>query len=529
MRKFLLIICNILFIVPSVVAAEVEQAVDDTVASSVEGIHPYKTVSNLSNEFTHWSLTFEGGINMIDGDFQQPNITIIPRTRVRPSGAFSVTYDFTPIWGLTGMYTYAPYGVMQKETDTWLLNGQMHIMNLLINFDLIDAWFPNRKTDIFSLYFLGGLGLAVYNCDYTANGGTAVKPRADGKYNMAGAVSLGVAAEFNVGRSVGLGLKGLYHIFTSDLIDTRIRGANNDCMEYASLYLRWKIAAKKKNHKRNYSNDAFATLANSTPRKPQKDTLVVLTKDTLIQRDTMIVINEPQIVPAVECYYLYFKNNSYKLTEEGLQIIQQAADRLLSDSATCFVVTGYCDHTGSAEYNQSLGLNRANRVIKELTTVYGIDASRLVAVSKGRVSNVNSQYGPNRRVELRVCKREDLPQSPVSNTNSTISKPISTAVESPNKTEEGVDIIATVLASHDVLSKVTTTEITTFARISRKYYGNTYCWPYVYAANRGIVMGNNPDKLIRGAQLVIPKLSEVEISSATPETVSAMLAVIQAQ
>ncbi len=541
MRKFLLVIFSALLFVPSVVAAEAEQALNDTV-KPVEGIHPYKTVSNLSDDFTHWSLTFEGGINMIDGDFQQPNITIIPRTRVRPSGAFSVTYDFTPVWGLTGMYTYAPYGVMQKETDTWLLKGQMHLMNLLVNFDLIDAWFPNRQKDIFSLYFLGGLGLAVYNCDYTVDGVTAT-PRGDGKYNMAGAISLGAAAEFNVGRSVGLGIKGLYHIFTTDMIDTRIKGANNDCMEYASLYLRWKIGAKKKNHERNYSNDDIfkerkQNDLDSLLRQPrQKDTLYISSKDTLvmIERLETAPVQVEHHIAADQRFYVYFDNNSARLTEDGLKVIQQAAARLAEDDALCFEIIGYCDNTGSEQHNKALGQRRAERVAKELTRVYKIEDERLLAVSRGRIENVNAAYSPNRRVELRICSREELQQLrekeniPVLKENPTVADPVEQPVSaSAEKPEEVVDVTKAVLVPHATLATVTSDSRTTFARLARKYYKNVYCWPYIYAANYKLVKGN-PDFLRQGVRVVVPQLSEAEIKAANQQTEAQMVKIIANQ
>ncbi len=495
--------CGICLLMPFAASAEVSDA--DT---TKVGVHPYKEVTPLSEEFAHWSISVGGAINMIDGDFIQPNITIIPKTRVRPSGTFELTYDFTPTWGISGLYSYAPYGIKQKETNDWLLQGQIHTLELLVHYDLIDAWFPQRKTNIFSLYFLGGLGLGFYNADYVI-GESTKNPRTDGKYAMAGIVSAGLAAEFNISRSLALGAKGLYRMTTTDMLDTKPQGTNNDCMEYASLYLRWKIEASKKNHKRNYTNDDVLAALITPPAPPQKDTVCIITKDTIIIEQEPVVVKENK----TDRFYVYFDNDKYNLKEEALQVIQQVADQLAEDSTLSLEIVGFCDHPASDEYNQTLSENRANRVAKEFEEIYNISANRLFATGQGRILNVKNSYGPNRRAVLRLCSKEELDE-------------LRQAQPQEETQVEEVPVVD-VEKKRDILATVVSEELTTFARLANKYYDNPYCWPYIYAANKKVVMNNQPDLIMRDVEIVIPVLTQAEIEAANESTVKEMVATIQ--
>ncbi len=428
MRKWFLLTCCIGMLIPSMtVAAQTEDTSKKSARSSsqskTEAVHPYKYKSNITNQFTHWSLAFEGGISLFDGDFAQKNI--LPASGIRPSGALSLTYDFTPVWGLSLQYAYNPYGVKAKEANDWILQGQMHLAELFLNFDLVDAWFPKRKTDIFSAYLLAGAGVGFYDAEYF--GELEGDKYAKSKATTAPVVSLGLAAEFNVSQSIGLGLKGLYHIATTDVLDTKIEGSNNDIMESVSLYLRWKIGANKKNHPRNYADDnALRNLIDlqsnkgGAARKAQKDTVVVYHRDTIVaqgagQWKTQEVeaavkqqLQAHHLLSAAQSYYVYFSTNSETLSASSLQTIQQVADRLAAEPELCLEIVGYCDNTGSAKYNELLGKKRAERVVRELTRVYKVDAGRLVTISGGQIDNVKSAYGPNRRVELRLRSQEEI-------------------------------------------------------------------------------------------------------------------------
>lgn len=56
------------------------------------------------------------------------------------------------------------------------------------------------------------------------------------------------------------------------------------------------------------------------------------------------------------------------------------------------------------------------------------------------------------------------------------------------------------------MTTVVVNEATTLAKLARKYYGNTHCWVYIFAANRDHL--SNPNKVPVGVELIIPEVSE---------------------
>lgn len=501
MRKTILL-CTLLLatlLMPAVAATKADKA------DQPQGIHPWKQTPNLSDQTAHWSISLEGGLSLMDGDFKQKDMTIIPHTKIRPMGGIGVEYSFNPMWGLGLYYNYINYGVkLQEHKDDWTLFGHMHMGEIMVSFDLMDAWFPARKTDIFSLYFLAGGGLAFYNADYKDwETGETLHPRSDGKYDMTGVIGLGLHAEFNIAREWAIGLKGVYNIFIVDNIDAKEQGMNNDCIEYATLNLRWKINGNKKNHVRNYSSQRTLGLQRraqkeaANPTTPQKDTVVIEHRDTIVivEQSTArqaaantTVVREDR--PQTNIAYAYFEVDKAELNDNSLIAIQQIAHRLQEDTTLYVEVSGYCDNTGSEQYNERLGQKRAEAVTKELIEVYGISEDRFLPVSKGRVKNVKKAYGPNRRVEMRLTTKDDLQQL-------------------REQYRERKQRTAGETADSEWLDEVRVTGNATLSSLARRYYNNVNCWAYIYDSNRQTL--KNPDMLREGMLLRIPRLTEEQM------------------
>ena len=49
----------------------------------------------------------------------------------------------------------------------------------------------------------------------------------------------------------------------------------------------------------------------------------------------------------------------------------------------------------------------------------------------------------------------------------------------------------------------------TLSKLARKYYNNTFCWVYIYIANRDQL--NAPTDLQEGMEIMIPELTEEEL------------------
>ena len=312
-------------------------------ADSTEmGVHPYKETANLAWETTGFSLLFHGGVNFWLGDY--------PTDEGRftnfgyPTAGLNLEYNFTPMWGIGLGYSFAMPQVKYsgdalgafRNTDGSALSvpkgdlmyrGQMHRGQVYLTFDLINAWFPRAWTDVFSLNVFAGFGGALYKNSVSFNDFQSINP--DGTHSDSGKyvkdadndkthtdwqtvafVPVGVAVEFNVSRQIALGVRAQYDLFLNDYVDNRYQdkaNKNNDGMLDVELSLRWKIAAKKKNHMMNVSSHDVLEekYYQSHPHRRKRphvvDTVVVYHRDTIvvIHRDT-IVMGQPQPAAVTE-------------------------------------------------------------------------------------------------------------------------------------------------------------------------------------------------------------------------------------
>ena len=114
-----------------------------------------------------------------------------------------------------------------------------------------------------------------------------------------------------------------------------------------------------------------------------------------------VVEVEKLVFPAVA-----FAFNSANLTDLGKGQVYLAAQRLKEKNDVTVVIEGHADNRGSDEYNQRLGLQRAETVMNELAA-QGIDRGRMSTASLGEsrpLIGTDSAWAHavNRRVEFQV-------------------------------------------------------------------------------------------------------------------------------
>jgi outer membrane protein OmpA-like peptidoglycan-associated protein len=116
----------------------------------------------------------------------------------------------------------------------------------------------------------------------------------------------------------------------------------------------------------------------------------------------------PQVVEVERVVFpgVAFRFNSAELTDLGKGQLYLAAQRLKEKSDVTIVVEGHTDNVGTDEYNQKLGMRRAEAIMKELDHL-GVDTSRMSPTSLGESKPLVSQDNPwahalNRRVEFQV-------------------------------------------------------------------------------------------------------------------------------
>lgn len=121
-----------------------------------------------------------------------------------------------------------------------------------------------------------------------------------------------------------------------------------------------------------------------------------------------IVKEVPQVVEVERVIFpgVAFRFDSAELTDLGRGQLYLAAQRLKEKSDVTIVVEGHTDNVGTDEYNQKLGMRRAEIIIKELSRL-GIDTSKMSRTSLGESKPLVNQDNPwahalNRRVEFQV-------------------------------------------------------------------------------------------------------------------------------
>ena len=122
-----------------------------------------------------------------------------------------------------------------------------------------------------------------------------------------------------------------------------------------------------------------------------------------------VVVKEVQKIVEVEKLVfppVAFAFDSADLTDLGKGQVYLAAQRLKEKTDLTMVVEGHADNRGSDDYNQKLGMQRAQTVMNELVA-QGIDQSRMSTASLGDNkpligTDTAWAYAVNRRVEFQV-------------------------------------------------------------------------------------------------------------------------------
>jgi outer membrane protein OmpA-like peptidoglycan-associated protein len=111
----------------------------------------------------------------------------------------------------------------------------------------------------------------------------------------------------------------------------------------------------------------------------------------------------------IVAYAAFFDFDKSIIKSEFLPHIQQAARVLANNPNINVDVVGHTDHVGTESYNYSLGLRRAQAVIRELVR-NGVSPARLQEQSRGELEPIadnatSSGRARNRRVEIHVSQQ----------------------------------------------------------------------------------------------------------------------------
>ena len=100
-------------------------------------------------------------------------------------------------------------------------------------------------------------------------------------------------------------------------------------------------------------------------------------------------------------FSIEFDNNSYTVRQDQYEKLKQVAYLMNSDTTTNYNICGYCDYTGSTEYNQKLSEKRAEEVKRLLVERCGVKEEQLTTSGKGKDVAFGDIKSPvNRRVSF---------------------------------------------------------------------------------------------------------------------------------
>ena len=107
----------------------------------------------------------------------------------------------------------------------------------------------------------------------------------------------------------------------------------------------------------------------------------------------------------IRLYGIHFDYDSAHIQPRSEPVIADVAALMRANPASRFEISGHTDSDGGAAYNLALSQRRAQAVVDDLVSRYGIARSRLVAKGYGLTRPVasNATAGGkalNRRVEL---------------------------------------------------------------------------------------------------------------------------------
>jgi len=117
---------------------------------------------------------------------------------------------------------------------------------------------------------------------------------------------------------------------------------------------------------------------------------------------------EGELVKDLNLQNVQFAYDSFQITDSEVSKIKAVADYLQANPNTYVVNEGHCDERGTAEYNISLGENRAQAVRAYLIGLK-VDGSRIQTKSFGKDKPLieghnEAAWSKNRRVEFMVYK-----------------------------------------------------------------------------------------------------------------------------
>jgi len=370
------------------------------------------------------SIVGELGVNYFDGDVSQNSISIFPGSIRQLTFGGEIEYSLTPIWGLSLNYYHLPlkgennYVSFETNYNTLEFNSTVNFTKLI---------FPKSKS---KLSFNGSIGVGYAH--YTFNPiikNIIVTSEAIPNYGNSFTIPVSLYTEYSLSNNLSIGCKYRYISNNKDNLEGIVLAFStpegvkhyssggydsnsNDNIDVFTLYARYKFSTKK-------------SKIHFDEKIPMKDTLVIndknccgdtynITNNYNINsninsnngcktcNDSLTYVNNNGIsddfvnrIPSI-----YFDFDKYNLDYESSKIVRHIAEILMKFHTYNVEIRGYCDYMGNIPYNETLSVNRVNRVKYELINVYHISESHIIVNGLGKIDYPKMKYRSNRRCDF---------------------------------------------------------------------------------------------------------------------------------
>ncbi len=221
-------------------------------------LHPFK-------DYSHWSLSVNGGLSQFDGDAQQRYNQLLSSSHIMWTVGVEAEYSFNPAWGLILGFQYNPYQGYTSTTDYGknYFRGNMYTIQLMGSLNVLNLFGQYRKSWRWAWYINGGLGFTFYDSKTQRDGDqgeSPMKPK-DVKDGRAMSFPIGTQVEYNITKCFAIGINAYYRFSNKDNYEGEhyTKGTMNDGEFYATINARVKFLQKSREggHMRNITMYEF--------------------------------------------------------------------------------------------------------------------------------------------------------------------------------------------------------------------------------------------------------------------------------
>lgn len=360
-------------------------------------------------DVAHWSFGVKAGLNYY---------------RLAPAGNGLVDAIGWTFPGLFAEYTINPLFGMGAELQFLSFNragalGNTLDGNIYGSVNMLNLFIPERDRTGFwgRMNTFVNFGLGLQSSRYDITGGASGN-------GLSAVVPTTLKFEFPINDLFAVGAEAQYRFYLNESIGgLPVNGLSTDAF-VAAASLRYKLGANDKKHVQNMTMDEFYPapapviieniIKEDTPETKKRlndlenENAEIRTKLQQLEDDLKALAankaSGPQSAQAT-FHNIGFKFGSQELTSESTSLLDEVASILKANSQySKLTIAGHTDATGPEDYNQELGLMRA-QAVKDYLLSKGVKGENIEVVSFGEDKPIDTNEtiegrANNRRVEF---------------------------------------------------------------------------------------------------------------------------------